>query len=107
MCTSAIPHSFVLHIVFYLTVPRACNSNFIGYDFLYGSSHHKAYSPYLIAIGNIIREISSQSVIPNFSHDELEVITCSASTMYSLVPSQLLNHYILRIALSLQILHYQ
>ena len=51
--------------------------NFIGYtiDYLFGASHCKSYSADHSAIGSLIREIHSpHTVIPNFSHDELNAI---------------------------------
>ncbi len=58
-----------------------CNSNFIGYNCLYGDSHCNAYSSDHIAIGNLIREIRTQSLIPHFSDIDLDAIVLSASTM--------------------------
>ena len=52
-----------------------CNSNFIGYNFLYSHSHCKSYSTDHVAIGHLIREIRcSQTHIPGFSHEELDSI---------------------------------
>ena len=59
---------FILGLVVYVLLPRptllllfalflltACNSNFIGYNCLYGTSHCKSYACIHIAIGNLVR----------------------------------------------------
>ena len=61
---------------------RACNSNFIGYNYLYGTSHCKSYARDHIAIGNLVREIRSMhTFIPHFSHSELETIVSDAVSL--------------------------
>ena len=73
--TSALLHPSSLVRTIFTDSSRTCNSNFIGYNCLYGASHCKSYSPNHIAIGNLVREIrSTHTFIPHFSHNELEAI---------------------------------
>ena len=75
LCTSALLHHSSLVRTIFTDSSRTCNSNFIGYNCLYGASHCKSYSPNHIAIGNLVREIrSTHTFIPHFSHNELEAI---------------------------------
>ena len=63
------------------------NSNFIGYNCLYGASHCKSYSPHHIAIGNLVREIrSTHMFILHFSHSELEAIVSAVVLEFLLYP---------------------
>ncbi len=81
LCTSAISNPSCLIRSIFTVSSRTCNSNFIGYNCLYGDSHCKAYSSHHIAIGNLIREIHTQSVIPHISDIYFDAIVLSASTM--------------------------
>ena len=75
LCTSALLHHSSLVRTIFTDSSRTCNSNFIGYNCMYGASHCKSYSPNHIAIGNLVREIrSTHTFIPHFSHNELEAI---------------------------------
>jgi len=50
---------------------------------LFGASHCRSYSADHFAIGSLIREIRSpHTVIPNFSHDELNA-TVSLTTSFN------------------------
>ena len=76
LCTSALFHpSSLVHTIF-TDSSRTCNSNFIGYNCLYGASHCKSYSSsHHVTNGNLVREIrSTHTFIPHFSHSELEAI---------------------------------
>ena len=56
---------------------QSCNSNFIGYNVLFGSRQCKSYSSD-DAMGQLIREIrSTHHHIPNFSPPELNAIVLS------------------------------
>ena len=56
LCTSAASHpSCLIRTIF------TDNSNYIGYNYLYGASYCKSYSPHDVA--TLIREIRSESVI--------------------------------------------
>ena len=75
LCTSAASQpSCYIHTIF-TDSSHACN--FLGYNYLYGASYCKSYSPHDVAIGSLIKEIRSESVTPNFSRAELDVIVCS------------------------------
>ena len=81
LCASAISHPSCLIRSIFSDSLHTCNSNFIGYNYLYGGSHCEYYSSEHIAIGHLIREIRSQSCVPGFSQAELDSIVLLASTM--------------------------
>ena len=61
---------------------QSCNSNFIGYNFLYGHTHCKHYKHGYIVCSQLMREIRSEEFyIPGFSTDELDIIVSTSSTM--------------------------
>ena len=77
--SSAVSHSSPLVRSVFVVSAQTCNSNFIGYNLLYGRRHCKTYSTEDAALGRLIREIRSAQ-IPNFSLTELDTIVISAST---------------------------
>ena len=57
------------------------HSNFIGYNYLFGASYCKSYLADHSATGCLIREICSpHTIIPNFSHDELDATVSFTTT---------------------------
>ena len=48
LCTSALFHPSSLVCTIFTDSSRTCNSNFIGYNCLYGASHCKSYSSHHI-----------------------------------------------------------
>ena len=59
-------HSFRLIRFIFSSSLCSCNSNFIGYNWLYGGGYCKDYFPDNLVIGNLIREIHSAAVIPKW-----------------------------------------
>ena len=82
MFNACISHaSPLIHSVFTVSA-QPCNSNFIGYNFLYGHTHCKQYKHGYIVCSQLIREIHSDKFyIPGFSTDELDIIVSTSSTM--------------------------
>ena len=77
----AMSHSSPLACSVFAVSSRTCNSNFIGYIFLYGSHHCKSYSSEDVALGELIREIRhSHYFIPDFRSSELDFLALSACT---------------------------
>ena len=82
LCSSAMFHPSSVVRTIFTDSSRTCNSNFIGYNCLYGASHCKCYSSHHIAIGNLVREIrSTHTFIPHFSHSELETIVSDSLSL--------------------------
>ena len=54
-------------------------SNFIGYNFLYGSRHVKQYSDYEVGCSKIVRELRT-AYIPGFDQSELNLFVDHIST---------------------------
>ena len=80
--SSAMFHPSSLVRTIFIDSSRACNSYFIGYNCLYGTSHCKSYVRDHISIGNLVREIrSTHTFIPHFSHSELETIVSDAVSL--------------------------
>ena len=60
----------------------ACKSGFVGYKCMYGNSHCRSYSINHFTVCHSIREIcATHSVIPHFTHSELDYTITSASTV--------------------------
>lgn len=79
MCVDAMSHPSSLIRTIFKVSTQSCNANFIGYNYLYGSSHIKSYSSSEVAIGNLVREVrSDQCLIPGFCNDDLEFMVRSA-----------------------------
>ena len=82
LLSSASSHSSDLIRSVFHDSSLACNSGFIGYNYMYGNSHCKSYSTEHAAVGHLIREIrDTHSVISYFTHAELDYIVTSVSTM--------------------------
>ena len=80
MFNACISHALIRSI--FTVSAQSCNSNFIGYNFLYGHTHCKHYKHGHIVFSQLIREIrSDESYIPGFSTDELDIIVSTSSTM--------------------------
>ena len=82
LLSAAVSHpSNLIHSVFHDS-SLDCNSDFVGYNCMYGNSHCRSYSINHFAVGHLIREIrDTHSVIPHFPHSELDYIVTSASTV--------------------------
>ena len=78
--SSAVSHSSPLVRSVFVESAQTCNSNFIGYNFLFGNHHCKTYSTEDVALGRLIRKRDRSTQIPNFSPSQLDTIVCSAST---------------------------
>ena len=79
--SSAMSHSSPLVRSVFAVSSQSCNSNFIGYNVLFGSRHCKFYSSNDVALGQLIREIRCTHYhVPNFSLPELNAIVLFAST---------------------------
>ena len=79
--SSAMSHSSPLVRSVFAVSSQSCNSNFIGYNVLFGSRHCKFYSSNDVALGQLIREIRCKHYhVPNFSLPELNAIVLFAST---------------------------
>ena len=80
--SSAMSHPSPLVRSIFATSSQTCNSKFIGYNYLFGSTHCKSYSSEDIALGQLIREICyTHYQIGGFSSAELDSIVSSASSM--------------------------
>ena len=80
--SSAVSHSSPLVRSVFVVSSQSCNSNFIGYNVLFGSRHCKSYSSDDVAVGQFIREIrSTHHHIPNFGPSELNAIVLSVCTI--------------------------
>ena len=71
-----------IHTIFSDSI-QTCNSSYIGYNFLFGSSHCKTYSDSVdFANANLIREIrSGVYLIPQFNQSQLDLIVHHVSTL--------------------------
>ena len=74
-------HSSPLVRSVFVESAQTCNSNFIGYNFLFGNRHCKTYSTEDVALGRLIREFRNTQV-SNFSTSELDTIVCSTSLIF-------------------------
>ena len=78
----ALYHPSALIRSIFTVSSATCNSNFIGFNFLYGHTCCKSSSPEHTAIGNLIREVRSNLfVIPGFSENELNDIVSYTSVI--------------------------
>ena len=81
LLSSATSHPSALIRSIFTTSAHSCNSNFIGYNFLYGHSHCKSYDIEHMATSQLIREVRShQFFIPGFGADELNFFVATSST---------------------------
>ena len=82
MFNACISHASPLICSIFTVSAQSCNSNFIGYNFLYGHTHCKHYKHGYIVFSQLMREIrSDEFYIPGFSTDELDIIVSTSSTM--------------------------
>ena len=80
--SSALSHPSPLVRSIFAISSQTCNSNFIGYNCLFGSTHCKSYTSEDIALGQLIREIRcTHFQIDGFSSAELDSIVSSASSI--------------------------
>ena len=79
--STAVSHPFNFICSVFHDSSLDCNFGFVGYNCMYGNSHCRTYSINHFAVGHLIREIrDTHSVIPHFTHSELDYIVTSAST---------------------------
>ena len=78
--TEVYHNSLLVQSVFSLCLDSLFTcSNFIGYNFLYGSRHVKQYSDFEVGCSKIVRELRT-AYIPGFDQSELNLFVDHIST---------------------------
>ena len=83
-CMMFISHASCLFRSIFTVSAQSCNSNFIGYNFLYGHTHCKHYKHGYIVFSQLIREIRS---------DEIYILVSALMNLILLSPHLLQCNY--------------